>query len=427
MQEIHIQEDSPVGLKSQKPRIAYLLSQYPAISHTFFLKEILGLKQLGFHVETISVNPPDRPASLLPPAEKMESESTYYLKALGFGQIFSTLGRLIVRNTPACMRGLRAALRLFRWNIRGGLYALFYLAEALLLGEWMRRRDLQHLHIHFGGPVSTVGMLASKAWGFSYSLTIHGPEEFYEVEQFYLQQKIEHASFIFCISNFCRSQLMKCADPVHWSKLHVIRLGIDPQEFIPVPAYSRGYIQIVCVGRLVPAKGQLILLQAFHKLLSEGRAIHLNFIGDGPDKKHLQQFVDKQSIGEHVSICGALNHDQMKRQLEQADIFALASFAEGVPVALMEAMAMEIPCVSTSIAGIPELIRHNLDGLMVPASSVEALAAALDQLIADETLRKRLGVSARARILENYNLPHNLQFLAAAFEQCLAQKTSPKI
>ncbi len=330
---------------------------------------------------------------------------------------------VLFRDTRVCIRGLRAALRLVHWDLQAGVYALFYLAEALLIGAWMKRRDLQHLHVHFGGPVATVGMLTAEAWGISYSLTIHGPEEFYDVEHFYLRQKIERASFIFCISDFCRSQLMKYADPAHWNKFQVLRLGVNPQEFSPVSSRSTERIRIVSVGRLVPAKGQLILLQAFHTLLTQGHDIQLVFVGNGPDRQHLQQFVDEHALGNYVTFCGALNHDQTRQQLVQADIFALASFAEGVPVALMEAMAMEIPCVSTSIAGIPELIRPNIDGLLVPASSVEALAAAMDQLITDEALRRRLGASARSRVLECYNLPQNIQLLATAFEKCLAQRT----
>lgn len=431
MQEIHIPqvvlENLPSRLQSQRPRIAYLLSQYPAISHTFFLKEILGLKQLGFQVETASINGPDRPIDLLPDSEKLEARSTYYIKTLGVGKILCIMALLLLRETRVCLRGLDVALRLVRWDIRDGLYALFYLGEALLLGEWMRRRGLHHLHTHFGGPVATVGMLAARAWGFSYSLTIHGPEEFYDVEQFYLPQKIQHASFIFCISNFCRSQLMKCSHPSQWDKFHVLRLGVDPQEFAPVARRPQDTIRIVSVGRLVPAKGQLILLQAFHKLLDQGRNIQLVFVGNGPDKEHLQQFVDEQDLGQHVIFCGALNHDQTRQQLEQAHIFALASFAEGVPIALMEAMAMKIPCVSTSIAGIPELIRHNVDGLLVPASSVEDLASAVDQLVTNEELRRRLGSSARERVIDRYNLPRNLQLLATAFDECLAQRTALEI
>ena len=431
MQEIHAHQETlknlPTRLQSQRPRIAYLLSQYPAVSHTFFLKEILGLKQLGFQVETASINAPDRPIDLLPPDEALEAQGTYYIKTLGFGRILWTVTLLLFRNTRACLRGLSAAAQLFRWDIKGGLYALFYLLEALLLGEWMRRRDLQHLHVHFGGPVATVGMLASRAWGFSYSLTIHGPEEFYDVGEFYLPQKIQHASFIFCISNFCRSQLMKCSHPSHWEKLRVLRLGVYPEEFVPVSPRLHEAIRIVSVGRLVPAKGQLILLQAFHKLLNQGLDIQLILVGDGPDREHLQQFVDKHDLARHVTVCGAMNHDQTREQLAQADIFALASFAEGIPIALMEAMAMEIPCVSTSIAGIPELIRHNVDGLLVPASSVEAFAAAIHQLVTDAELRRNLGVSARARIIDSYNLPQNLRLLASAFDECLAQRTSQNI
>lgn len=427
MQEIHTHQVVPKKttprLQSQRPRIAYLLSQYPAVSHTFFLKEILGLKQLGFQVETASINAPDRPIDLLPPAEAQEARTTHYIKTLGFGKILWTIACLLLTDTGACFRGLVAATQLVRGNVRDGLYALFYLAEALLLGAWMKRRRLEHLHVHFGGAVATVGMLASRAWGFSYSLTIHGPEEFYDVEQFYLSQKIQNASFVFCISNFCRSQLMKCSHPSHWNKMHVLRLGVDPEEFAPTPTHSLETTCIVSVGRLVPAKGQLILLQAFAQLIDRGQNIQLIFVGDGPDRAHLEQFVIEHDLARHVIFRGALNHGQTRQQLEQADIFALASFAEGIPIALMEAMAMEIPCVSTSIAGIPELIRHNVDGLLVAPSSVEALASAIDQLVGNPELRRNLGASARARVIDCYNLPRNLQRLASAFDECLAQRT----
>lgn len=423
MQEIHAHTpvlDTPTsGPQSPRQRIAYLMSYYPGISHTFFLKEILGLKQLGFQVETASVNPPDRPAELLSATEAAEAARTFYLKKLPVGTIMKTMLQIGFRSPGTMARGLRHALHLSRWNLRAGMYALFYLGEALLLGAWMKERGLQHLHVHFGGPVATVGMLTAAAWGFTYSLTIHGPEEFYDVQESYLPQKIEGASFIFCISNFCRSQLMKYSHPSHWSKFQVLRLGVNPDEFKPVPRATRDTTHVICVGRLVPAKGQLVLLQAAARLLSQGHLFHLTFIGTGPDKDHLQQFVDSSALKPYVTFCGALNHEDTRRQLENADIFALPSFAEGVPIALMEAMAMEIPCVSTVIAGIPELIRNDEDGLLVPASSADDLANALQLLLIDEDLRKKLGASARRRVLELYNLPHNLQRLADAFEQCL--------
>lgn len=419
MQEIHTLQATSDGVQRQKPRIAYLLSQYPAVSHTFFLKEILGLKQLGFHVETASVNSADRPLGSLPLNEASESRNTYYIKTLGLYKILGILTTLALRRPHVCLRGLKAALQLSGWDLRATIYAFLYLIEALLLGAWMKQRSLRHLHVHFGGPVATVGMLASAAWGISYSLTLHGPEEFYDVTASYLPEKIARAKFIFCISNFCRSQVMKYSQPSHWKKLHVLRLGVDPDEFRPAPKNADSVLNIVSVGRMVPAKGQLILLQAFHTVLHARQGIHLTLIGDGPERKSLQQFVEEHDLSRHVTFRGALNHDQTREQLAHADIFALASFAEGVPVALMEAMAMEIPCVSTNVAGIPELIRHNVDGILVPASSVEALAEALHMLAADEACRKNLGCSARARVLDCYNLPKNLRKLASAFEECL--------
>jgi len=315
-------------------------------------------------------------------------------------------------------RGLKAALRLGRLDPNAILYTLFYFAEALILGDWMRSHGHRHMHIHFCGPVATVGMLTSMAWGFSYSLTVHGPDEFYDVEKFHLRQKVEHAKVIVCISDFCRSQLMRNSAPEHWSKMHVARLGVDPAIFSPMSARPKSpdhVLEILCVGRLVPSKGQLILLHACAVLHSKGCPIRLRLVGDGPDRKHLEAFAEREKIP--VVFEGAKTHEETRQLLGRADIFALASFAEGVPVALMEAMAMEVPCVSTTIAGIPELIRDGLDGLLVPASSTEMLAEALQRLVEDPLLRHSLGLAGRKRVHDLYNLPENVGPLATLFRE----------
>jgi glycosyltransferase involved in cell wall biosynthesis len=351
----------------------------------------------------------------MPEAEVEESEKTFYIKQAGAARAVAIAVKTLLLRPAVFARGVTAALRLGRWNPGATLYAFFYLAEALILGDWMRSRGLRHLHIHFCGPVATVGMMASMAWGFSYSLTVHGPDEFYDVEKFYLKEKVEQAKFILCISNFCRSQLMRLAAPEHWDKMHVVRLGIDPNIFVPTRKESKpdGTLEILCVGRLVPSKGQLILLQACDLLHGRGYSLRVRLVGAGPDSEHLQAFAREKGI--EAVFEGAKSHDETRQLLGHADIFALASFAEGVPVALMEAMAMEIPCVSTRIAGIPELIRDGLDGLLVPASSVEALASALERLIEDPGLRQSLGAAGCKRVLERYNLPLNVALLARVF------------
>jgi len=315
------------------------------------------------------------------------------------------------------LRGLRAALQLDAWNLGASGYALFYLAEALILGDWLRQRGHKHLHIHFGGPVATVGMLASVAWRIPYSITIHGPEEFYDVGRFYLRNKVERANLVVCISDYCRSQVMKISDSTQWSKLRVVRLGVDTQLFSPSSTtYPGSEIEIVCVGRLVPAKGQLILLRAFSNLMRRGHRLRLRLIGDGVDRPRLESFVTDQGLAHSVVFEGALDHEATRQRVAWADIFALASFAEGLPVALMEAMAMEIPCVSTFVAGIPELIRDGVDGLLVPPSSEEDLTAALERLILDDTLRRTLAASGRRRVLEGYSLRENIRSLAEALQ-----------
>jgi glycosyltransferase involved in cell wall biosynthesis len=404
------------------PRLAYLLSIYPAISHTFFLNEIAGLRKLGLTIDVASINKPEWAAGPASELEVSEFGTTFYIKAMTPVSILRVLLKILFAKPDVVFRGLRAALQLDGWNLPATGYALFYLAEALLLGDWLHRRGHRHLHIHFGGPVASVGMLASMAWQFSYSMMIHGPEEFYNVEKFYLQRKVERAHFVLCISDYCRSQVMKVCDPAHWTKLHVVRLGVDLRKFSPVPKVDRSdAIEIICVGRLVPAKGHLILLRAFSHLLRCGYNLRLRLIGDGIGRSEMESFVTREGLHPSVIFEGSLNHEETRQKLARADIFVLASFAEGLPIALVEAMAMEIPCVSTFVAGIPELIRDGLDGLLVPPSSEQALSAALERLISDGELRRRFAAAGRHRVEEFYDLQKNVRSLADTLQGRLSE------
>jgi colanic acid/amylovoran biosynthesis glycosyltransferase len=398
-------------------RLVYLLSRYPAVSHTFFLNEVLELRRLGLTIDVASINLPDRSLSEMPDIESKEAGRTFYIKSAGAATAAGIAAKTLLKRPRVFARGIIAALRLGRWDLRATVYALFYFAEALLLGDWMHKRGHNRLHIHFCGPVATVGLLTSIAWGFPYSLTVHGPDEFFDIEKFYLPLKVAHAKFILCISEFCRSQLMRIAAPEQWGKMHVVRLGVDPTVFFSMRQKSRheSELEILCVGRLVPSKGQLILLHACYLLCSQGYSLRIRLVGAGPDSKCLEAFAEEKRIP--VIFEGARTHEETRQLIGNADIFALASFAEGIPVALMEAMAMEVPCVSTCVAGIPELIRDGLDGLLVPPSSSFALASAIQRLIEDPRLRRQLGTAGRKRVCELYNLRHNVHALALFFNQ----------
>jgi colanic acid/amylovoran biosynthesis glycosyltransferase len=398
-------------------RMAYLLSVFPAVSHTFFLNEVRELRRQGFDLEVASINRPNILNTSMSDIEAEEAARTFYVKSSGASRAIWIAAKTLLCRPGVFARGLFAALRLGRYDLRAGLYALLYFAEALILGDWMRKQDRRHLHVHFCGPVATVGMLASIAWKFPLSLTVHGPDEFYAVETSYLRQKLETARFVLCISNFCRSQLMQFMDPIHWDKMHVVRQGIDPEVFRPTrnKQVSAETAEIICVGRLVAAKGQLILLRACELLLRRGYSFRVRLVGTGPDRQRLEYFAAQKNLP--VIFAGNKSNSEIRQLLDRADVFALASFAEGVPVALMEAMAMEVPCVSTSIAGIPELIHNNLDGLLVPASSVEALASALSCLLDDPPLRRRLAEAGRRRVEADYNLVRNVQSRADKFRE----------
>jgi glycosyltransferase involved in cell wall biosynthesis len=249
-------------------------------------------------------------------------------------------------------------------------------------------------------------------------MTVHGPDEFYDAQGQYLAQKIAAADFVICISSFVRSQLMLLSDYSHWNKFVVSRLGVDPQVFSPMPKTNAGEaVEILCVGRLTPAKGQHLLIDAVDRLAVDGRQVRLRLVGGGPDETSLREHAGRTEFPDCVVFEGAVNQDRIRSLYAAADIFCLPSFAEGIPVVLMEAMAMGIPCVTTNITGIPELIRNGIDGLLVAPSDVEAQVAALAQLIDDKALRERLSGSGRTRIQERYDLRRNVEQLAGHFAE----------
>ena len=401
-------------------RLAYLVSQYPAISHTFILREVLRLRELGFEIAVASINPPDRPPEKLTAAEQAEAARTYCVKAHGLGGALSATLATLATQPAGFLRGLKFALRLGGTDVKKFAYSLFYFAEALMLGRWMARQRLNHLHVHFATPAATVALIARQIFPITFSMTVHGPDEFYDAPGYYLSQKIAGASFICCIGYYARSQLMKLSPPEHWDRFEISPLGVDPALFTPRPFRTAPHpFEVICVGRLTPAKGQAILLDAIAQLRSAGRDVRLRFVGDGPDRPMLERITAARALGDAVVFEGSVNQDRIRELYAAADVFALASFAEGIPVVLMEAMAMTIPCVTTFITGIPELIRDGQDGLLVAPSDAGGLAAAIARLMDDGEVRQRLGEAGRARVEDQYNLHRNIDRLAAILRRRL--------
>lgn len=400
--------------------IAYLISQYPAVTHTFILREIKRLRTLGMQIKTVSINNPDRAPHTLDADEMQEHEKTFYIKKQGFWKACKAYLRSLLFSPIGMCKGHKMACQLAGFSLSRFFKHLAYLAEAILLGEWLESQKITHVHVHFANPASTVALLASAIFPVAFSMTVHGPDEFYDVTLNNLPLKISKAQFIFCISFYTQSQLMKISSIHEWYKLHVVKLGIDTDIFLPVfdPVRSRP-CQILCLGRLVPAKGQQILIAAFEKVIKSGKNARLRLVGGGPDYADLQQEIRERGLEGKAYLSGPLNPCQVIEAYGCADIFVLPSFAEGLPIVLMEAMSMEIPCIASCINGIPELIRHNVEGLLVAPSNVEQLAQTLGLLIEDADLRLRLGRAGRRRILDKYHLEDNVAVLHSYFENLL--------
>ena len=373
---------------------------------------------MGFDIPVVSINSPGRLASEMSVEEREEAARTYYVKGAGVFGIAKLHLLTFVSSPTAYLGGLFYALRLAGADLHKVVPMIAYFLEAVVVGRWMKSQKISHLHVHLANPGCTVGMITSRIFPIDFSFTVHGPDEFYDAPGYRLREKVTRARFVVCIGFFARSQLMLLSEPRHWEKLEVAPLGVDPEVFAPRPSRpTNDTFEILCVGRLVPAKGQLILLGAVDQLVKSKRNVRLRLVGGGPDRKSLEREVAKRGLGEHVIFEGMINQDQIRELFYKADVFALPSFAEGIPVALMEAMAMGIPCITTFVAGISELIREGIDGILVAPSDKDGLVHAIERLIDDPELCRSLGHAGRERVIDKYNLDRNVARLAMVFKK----------
>jgi colanic acid/amylovoran biosynthesis glycosyltransferase len=396
-------------------KLGYLISQYPAVNHAFVLREVRTLRNSGFDVYTVSVRKCDRDLSELSADEADEHRRTFCVIGAGVGHAIVTHLKVFMQRPWRYLAGLGFAWSLSRGTPRVLLAHTLYFAEAVVAGEYFQRQGLSLIHTHFS---STVLLILSRIFGLRYSLTVHGSGEFEDVVGFHMAEKVAGATFVATISHYGCSQVMKASDPQHWHKVQVLRLGIDPTAFAARPARSRSAAEafkLVFVGRLAPAKGLHMLIEAVDLLRHMGRKVKLTVVGDGPTEPALRKIIVERHLEAEVSLAGACNHDKVSDFYRESDAFVLASFAEGVPVVLMEAMAMELPCIATRITGIPELIENGVDGLLVPPASARHIADAVIRLMDDPQLAQRLGEQGRKKVAASYDLARNTQRLADVF------------
>ena len=395
-------------------RVAYLANPYPAISHTFIFREIQSLRQNGLEVFPVSIDRSDDLGKMTR-EEKCEAEEVKVLKDVNpLWAIWSVL-RVFVRSPMGFLRMVKMTLGLCLKGPKSAVKAFGYLAETILFLDWIDDKEIDHIHEHFANPTAFIAMLANRYKNWGYSISVHGPDVFYQVDTAMLVQKIMAARFVRCISHYCRSQLWRLVPVGMWNKFHIVHCGVDPELYSPVRRHENAVPEILCVGRLTSAKGQHILLDAAQQIKQQGHSFHLTFVGEGEDRLSLEDQIRDLHLEEQVSLTGALGQDRVMDYYRKADLFVLPSFAEGVPVVLMEAMALELPVISTRITGIPELIEDGQNGLLVtPGNSVE-LAESIVRILKSKSLAIRLGKEGRKAVLDEFNQRENNQYLQRLF------------
>jgi glycosyltransferase involved in cell wall biosynthesis len=402
-----------------QPCLAYLLSEYPHIRHAYLLREIRGLRKLGCTVATVAVRPDNRPADKCTSEEMEERASTFCIVNAGLGVILRAHLKTFFSRPIAWCAGLVRALSYGDLHPRRTLLAVYYFIEAVVAGSWITERGISHVHTHYA---STVAWIMARVFPLEISMSIHGSGEFDDPRGFRLREKVDASRFVRSIGYFGRSQMMRAAPYDQWKKIEICRLGIDPALFPPRPFRDwPGPFEFLCVGGMASPRAFQFILQAL--AMAAPRDVILRFVGDGPDRPMLERLARELGIADRVVFDGWKHQNQLREIYARTDAFVFSSFAEGIPVVLMEAMAMGIPCIAPVIGGIPELIRDGVDGLLFAASDTGALALAISRLIEDPALCRSLGASAHARILESYDLNRNIEILAGIFKRWLPAVT----
>ncbi len=390
-------------------KIAYMTGEYPRVTDTFVQREVVGLRARGVDVQPIAIRRP-RQGDSVGGEQKAESERTVYLLPVSIWRLIWANASTLVVSPKRYFRAMVLAWRTRQAGFKGAIYQLFYFIEAAMVVLVMKKRGLVHLHNHFANSSCTVAMLASEIGGFDYSFTIHGPAIFFEPRLWRIDEKIRRAKYVCCISHFCRSQAMIFVEPRYWEKLHIVHCGVDPSKYAGAIGSESGR-HVIFVGRLAAVKGLPILLDAMAKVRERGVEMELTVVGDGVDREMLEEQARELGIDGYVDFVGYQSQEEVRDYLNRSDIFAMSSFAEGVPVVLMEAMSMGLPVVAPLIAGIPELIEHGKDGYLVSPGDVDSLAVCLSELIVDKELRQRLGENGRAKVKAEFNIEREVDWL----------------
>jgi glycosyltransferase involved in cell wall biosynthesis len=393
--------------------IAYLVNRYPTVSHTFVRREIAGIEAAGHHVHRFSIRA--APDNLPDPADRAERERTAVVLGRAL-PLLATAARVALTRPGRAWRAWRAGGGMTPPTLRGFVARAAYLAEACWLAATMERAGVRHLHAHFGTNPAAVARMAHLLSGIPYSFTVHGPDEFDEPRQLDLAGKIADAKFVVAISDYGRSQLCRWVDVDLWPRIAVVRCGVDLAAIDAAAGVAEPGYDFCCIARLAPQKGLPILLEALALLAQRDIRPRVALVGDGPLRDELTRGIERLGLQGQVALLGSRGGADVAAQLRASAAMVLPSFAEGLPVVIMESLAVGTPVVTTTVAGIPELV-DGACGWVVPAGAAAPLADAMARALAtDAGTRAAMGAEGRRRVAAAHDARANAATLLALME-----------
>ncbi len=414
-------------------RLGYLTTRYPAVSHSFIQREVLALRDLGAEIETFSIHPPIQ-ADLFTAEDREEAAKTFSIRSASWGKIAAAHLRAFLGHPRAYLATLRLSLGQSFGS--GRLLApVYHFAEAVVVWRECRRRKIRHIHAHFTSPSADVAYLAGSLGeaicpgSLSWSFTAHGTDILGDSPG-RLAEKVRRAPLVVCVSHFGRAQLMRMVEEEHWGKLRLIRCGLDARwqgagalaADRPLRGRDGEGLRLLAVGRLEREKGHSLLLEAVAELGRDGVEVDLEVVGGGSERERLIARAEELGIGEQVTFAGTAGQDRIHEHYAAADLFCLPSLGEGVPVVLMEAMAMGVAVVATRVGGVPELVEDGTSGRLVSPGSSKELAAAIADLAGDPALRERMAALGRERVLADYSIERAANRLFGEFSNLIPRQ-----
>lgn len=401
-------------------KVAYLVNQYPKVSHSFIRREILGVEQCGVDVHRFAIRACRE--ELVDDADREELEKTRIVLDAGGLHLLTQMMAVALRHPKKFWQALGLVIKLGRRSERGLLLHFIYLAEACVLFKWFQVAGIQHVHAHFGTNSTTVALLCEALGGPPYSFTAHGPEEFDKVTALALPEKIRRAAFVVAISSFGKSQLYRWCEVQDWEKVQEVHCALDESFLGQPPSPVPDVPQFICVGRLSEQKGQFLLLAAIAQLAAMGEVFQLTLVGDGPLRPAIEAFIEQHQLQGYVKLMGWASNATVRQAVLESRVLVLPSFAEGLPVVLMEALALRRPVITTYIAGIPELVDAKTCGWLITPGSVEALVQAMQQALHTPVDQlERMGNIGAERVAAQHSIAIEAQKLTHLFKGSIHQ------